>query len=165
MKVKVWVRAQKYDSSRLEYRRVRVPSLFFDHVSFQYSSCMDRHAQCFGLKKCQLAFTEWHTYGRYKYIIYEKSTVQLVSVGLTQACPNYVAASCGAVTYVSQCHGHHTIYVYCSDYHKPQYVWYCARVGTVSTVIEYGNEYVVSYRQFSLPLHSGPAWWSALAVV
>ena len=48
----------------------------------------------FGLKGCQLAFTEWRTYvhmaGRYIYIyIYEKFPVQLASVGLAQAHPNY----------------------------------------------------------------------------
>jgi len=46
---------------------------------------MDRRAQVFGLKECQFAFTERRTYDRY---IYEKSTVQLASVGLAQARPN-----------------------------------------------------------------------------
>ena len=50
---------------------------------------MDRRAQVFGLKECQFAFTERRTYDRY--ILYEKSTVQLASVGLAQARPNYYA--------------------------------------------------------------------------
>ena len=33
--------------------------------SFQYSTRTDRRVQCFGLKECQLAFMERHTYGRY----------------------------------------------------------------------------------------------------
>ena len=44
---------------------------------------------CFGLKESQsLAFTERHIYTHI--YIYEKSTIQLTSVGLAQARPNYI---------------------------------------------------------------------------
>ena len=90
LKVKLRVRTQKWDSSRLEYRRVQVLSLFFDHVFFSIFRPHGSACACFKLKECQLAFTERRTYSRYIYIyiIYEKSTVQLTSVGLTQARPN-----------------------------------------------------------------------------
>ena len=65
LNVKLWVRAQNYDS-RLEYS-------LYSHMtmcSFRYSVCTcTRRAQCFGLKECQFAFTERRT------IIYENSTV------------------------------------------------------------------------------------------
>ena len=69
--------------------------------SFQYSvrTCT-RHAQSFGLKECQLAFTEQRTTDIYLYI-YENSTVQLASMGLAQACPNHHSTKLYQIKYHS----------------------------------------------------------------
>ena len=57
---------------------------------FGYFERTDRRAQCFGLKESICIYGT--TYIRQIYI-YEKSTVQLASVGLAQARPNYARAS------------------------------------------------------------------------